>query len=110
MSLCDLDISLLKVGAVLQVENLFFKADESKATDQSMSVIEEIYQFMISYPDITIEIGGHTNSAPPDEYCYQLSTARAKSVAALLIQKGLIDLELPIKAIYPYRSKQYILW
>ena len=88
MSLVDLDISSLEVGAVFKIENLFFKADESKA-NQSMSVVEEIYQFMILNPDITIEVRGHTNGAPPEKYCNQLSTARAKTIADLLYAKGI---------------------
>ncbi len=90
MSLVDLDISSLEVGAVFKIENLFFKADESKA-DQSMSVIEEIYQFMILNPDITIEVRSHTNAALLQQEPKQLLTAYMLRV--------LIVIELPIKGM-----------
>jgi outer membrane protein OmpA-like peptidoglycan-associated protein len=38
--------------------------------------------------DVVIEVGGHTNSLPADEYCDRLSTARAKAVVEYLIEKG----------------------
>ena len=36
-----------------------------------------------------IEVGGHTNGIPPHEFCDKLSTARAKSVAQYLVDKGI---------------------
>jgi outer membrane protein OmpA-like peptidoglycan-associated protein len=44
---------------------------------------------MDGHPRVHIEIGGHTNNIPPDEYCDRLSTARAKAVANFLYQKGI---------------------
>jgi outer membrane protein OmpA-like peptidoglycan-associated protein len=36
-----------------------------------------------------IEIGGHTNGVPDHLYCDKLSTARAKSVAEYIHDKGI---------------------
>ncbi|MBK8922192.1 MAG: OmpA family protein [Saprospirales bacterium] len=49
-----------------------------------------------------IEIGGHTNSTPPDEFCDRLSTARAKSAADYLIAKG-VD---PKRVVYKGYGKR----
>lgn len=87
----ELDISKIKVGQTLQIDNLFFQADSSTITDRSFEVLEEVYEFMNEHPKVVIEIGGHTNNIPPDEYCDRLSTARAKAVADFLYQKGIIQ-------------------
>ncbi len=39
-------------------------------------------------PGIVIRVAGHTNNTPSDEYCDRISTARAKSVAEYIVQKG----------------------
>jgi outer membrane protein OmpA-like peptidoglycan-associated protein len=38
---------------------------------------------------ISIEIGGHTNSLPSQEYCDKLSSERAKNVADFLVKNGI---------------------
>jgi len=84
----DLDISKIKVGQTLQINNLFFQADSSTITDLSYEVLDEVYEFMDDHKKVVIEIGGHTNNIPPDEYCDRLSTARAKAVADYLYNRG----------------------
>ncbi|MEM7104293.1 MAG: OmpA family protein [Bacteroidota bacterium] len=79
----------LEVGQTLQMNQLFFAADSSVITEVSHPILNEVYEFLRQNPDITIEIGGHTNNIPPDEYCFALSTARAKNVANYLYQKGI---------------------
>ncbi len=85
----DLDIAKIKVGQTLQLDNLFFQADSSTITDLSFEVLEEINEFMANNQKVVIEIGGHTNNIPPDDYCDRLSTARAKAVADFLYNKGI---------------------
>ena len=43
---------------------------------------------MLDNPDISIEIGGHTNGFCDDEFCNLLSKQRAESVMNYLIQHG----------------------
>lgn len=85
----DLDITKIKVGQTLQIDNLFFEADSSTITDLSFQVLEEVFEFMDDHSRVVIEIGGHTNNIPPDEYCDRLSTARAKAVADYLYERGI---------------------
>ena len=98
MSLVDLDISSLEVGAVFKIENLFFKADESKA-NQSMSVVEEIYQFMILNPDITIEVRSHTNAALLRNIVINCLQQEPKQLLTAYMLRVLIVIELPIKGM-----------
>lgn len=85
----DLDMDKLTVGQTLQINNLFFQADSSAITEESFEVLFEVFEFMDKNQSVSIEIGGHTNSIPPDDYCDRLSTARAKTVAEFLYERGL---------------------
>lgn len=82
-------ISELRAGSVIRVEKLFFKADSSALSTTSMETIDEITDFLTVHPNVSIEIGGHTNSIPPDSFCDKLSLARATSVVDELVQKGI---------------------
>ena len=85
----DLDLRKMKVGSVIRINNLYFKADSAEITEESIPVLDEIYEFLKNNPGIIVEIGGHTNNIPSEEYCNKLSTERAKNVAEYLIRRGI---------------------
>ncbi len=86
--LTELDRRKLNAGQTIPIRNLYFPADSANIQPKSYDVLDEIKRFLISNPDIVIEIGGHTNTIPPDHYCDQLSEARAKAVTDYLIANG----------------------
>ncbi len=86
----------LAVGQVIQVEKLFFKADAAEIKEESYPELDEIYNFLITNK-VVVEIGGHTNSIPTDEYCFALSNARAKTVAEYLYGKGIPQTQVSYK-------------
>lgn len=83
------DRKKIKVGQTIRIEKLFFDADSTNIRKSSLPVLDELLQFMQSNSDIVIEVGGHSNDIPSEEFCDRLSTARAKSVADYLISKGI---------------------
>lgn len=85
----DLDIAKIKVGQILQINKLYFEADSSAMANASFDVMEEVYEFLYDNKQVYIEIGGHTNNVPPDDYCDRLSNSRAKTVANYLYAKGI---------------------
>lgn len=56
---------------------------------ENYAILNEVYAFLKKNPKVVIEIGGHTNTIPPHEYCDRLSTLRAKSVAEYIINQGI---------------------
>jgi outer membrane protein OmpA-like peptidoglycan-associated protein len=85
----DLDAKKIQKGQVIQIEKLFFEADQSAITVKSFDVLDEVYDFLVENPKVTVEIGGHTNSKPKHAYCDRLSSERAQSVADYLVDKGI---------------------
>jgi len=85
----ELDRKTLHTGQTIQIDQLYFKSDSFAITPPSFPVLEEIYQFLSNNPDVVVEIGGHTNNIPTNEYCDRLSTQRAKAVADYLLSKGI---------------------
>jgi outer membrane protein OmpA-like peptidoglycan-associated protein len=79
----------LQQGQTLQVSNLFFEADSTNMTPESYPTLIEIAGFLTENPLVVIEVGGHTNNIPTDEFCDALSSARAKAVAEFIIKNGI---------------------
>lgn len=86
--LSGLNASKMKVGQVLRINNLYFDADSTDITQKSIPVLDEIFLFLKTNENIIVEIGGHTNNIPSNEYCDKLSTERAKNVAEYMIRRG----------------------
>lgn len=96
-SFADLTKEDLRTGQTLRIENLYFEADKSVITSNSFATLDELYSFLRKNKGVVVEIGGHTNSLPPDDYCDRLSTQRAKSVADYLVSKGIPDSQVQYK-------------
>ena len=93
----DVNKKDLKQGQVLRIEKLYFETDSSKITQNSYAELDEIYNFLRSNSEISIEVGGHTNSNCDTKFCNELSEKRAQAVAYYLIGKGIEGKRLKYK-------------
>lgn len=93
----ELNRNSIKQGQTIEIRNLMFRADSAKIESSSYDVLNDIYGFLVTNSDVTIEIGGHTNGIPDDDYCDRLSTARAKAVAEYLVGKGVNPAKVQFK-------------
>lgn len=87
----------LYVGQKIRLNHLYFQMDSVNLLPNSHKVLDELVSYLKANPKTKIEIGGHTNTIPPDSYCNQLSTARAKSVHDYLVSKGIPEYRLEYK-------------
>jgi outer membrane protein OmpA-like peptidoglycan-associated protein len=87
----------LREGEIVQVEKIQFDADKADLKPESTPALEEIYKFLTENPRVIIEIGGHTNNTPPDDFCDILSNNRAKAVADYIISRGISDARVKFK-------------
>ncbi len=97
VSIAELRGADLKEGQTIRIDKLYFKADSAVIVESSNAVLQDLYTFMSKNPEVSVEIGGHTNGLPPHEYCDKLSAARAKVVYDYLIQKGIPATRLQYK-------------
>ncbi len=88
-ALPDLDAKTLKSGSTVRMESLRFEADSTSILPENYELLTEVFNFLAENGDIVVEIGGHTNNVPPDDFCDRLSTARAKAVANYMVSKGI---------------------
>jgi len=84
----DVKLNKVKEGAKIVLRNIFF--DHAKATLRTSSLAEltRINDLLYDYPEMRIEISGHTDNTGSLTTNQKLSEARAKSVVDYLIEQG----------------------
>lgn len=95
----------LRAGTIIRTNQIYFDADRSDINDRSSETLQQLFQFLNNNPNMRVEIGGHTNGLPPDEYCDKLSKARAKAVVEYLKTQGIDASRLEYKG---YGKRQRI--
>jgi len=85
----ELTAARLNSGEPIRMEKIQFAADSVKLDPEAIPSLDELYDFLYDNPTIIIEVSGHTNGLPADDYCDRISSERAKSVADYLINKGI---------------------
>ncbi|MEM9545245.1 MAG: OmpA family protein [Bacteroidota bacterium] len=93
----ELDISKVGVGQTLRINELRFEADSTVLDPESFEILDEVYEFLEAHPQVVVEIGGHTNTIPSHDYCDKLSTARARSVAEYITDRGVASSRISYK-------------
>ncbi|HEV8701751.1 MAG TPA: OmpA family protein [Candidatus Polarisedimenticolia bacterium] len=72
----------------LVLEGVNFETDSDTLTASSHATLDRVAQSLNAYPDIRVEIAGHTDSLGGADHNMQLSAARADSVKRYLVSRG----------------------
>jgi outer membrane protein OmpA-like peptidoglycan-associated protein len=72
----------------LVLEGVTFKLGSADLTDESAAVLDEVAESLKAWPEVSIEIGGYTDSSGPAELNRDLSQQRADSVRNYLVSQG----------------------
>lgn len=80
------------------LNNILFEFNESRINEDAMRDAERIYILMRKFPEIDIELTGHTDARGDSEYNMRLSQERSQSVADFLISSGIDEQRISIKA------------
>jgi outer membrane protein OmpA-like peptidoglycan-associated protein len=80
----------------IALNNIFYKLDKFEANDAHMQNFDEaqksldyLYDIMVKYPAMVIELGSHTDARGSDAYNLTLSQKRADGAKAYLVGRGI---------------------
>ena len=80
----------------IKLENIYYKLDKFAANDVDMEnwdlarqSLDFLYNIMVKYPDMVIELSSHTDSRGSDKYNLELSQKRAVEAEKYLNAKGI---------------------
>jgi outer membrane protein OmpA-like peptidoglycan-associated protein len=83
-----IDIENTKVGEAVVLENISFELNSDKLTSSSFATLNQVVELFSRYPNLLVEIAGHTDNTGISEANHKLSENRAKSVVEYLISAG----------------------
>jgi outer membrane protein OmpA-like peptidoglycan-associated protein len=86
-----------EINAILALEHIKFKTDSSTLLSKSMETVKKIYNILNKYPNIRLEIGGHTDDVGRAEYNQKLSQKRVDMVKKALVELGIDGSKLSTK-------------
>ena len=76
-------------GEYLVIKNVLFDYDKSVLSREALVQLEILFQVMTNYPDIFVQVRGHTDSRGKASYNLMLSRRRARSVVDYLVSRGI---------------------
>ena len=83
----DIDILLerIELDKPIVLQNIYYDFDKADLRDESVAELNRLVKIMRDNPQITIELGSHTDTNGTEEYNIELSQRRAKSVMDYLL-------------------------
>jgi outer membrane protein OmpA-like peptidoglycan-associated protein len=80
------ETELLDTGT-LRLDNVYFDTEKSTIKSESYGALDEVGEILAKWPELRIEIGGHTDNTGTSSYNRDLSDARAAAVKDYLTSK-----------------------
>ncbi|MDR2810369.1 MAG: OmpA family protein [Tannerellaceae bacterium] len=91
------DFFLSPVYTPVVVENIFYAFDSATLRPESKEALDELIKMLNDNPNVTIEMGAHTDRMGTDTYNESLAQRRAQSVVDYLIAGGIAPERLEAK-------------
>ncbi len=87
------DVEITSTGIVIH-QQIFFEFNRAVIQPQSFHILDTVAQVLRDFPDITIEVQGHTDSRGNDAFNMRLSQQRSDAVRQYLINQGIASQRL----------------
>jgi len=84
----DIYLEPVRSGRSVVLNNLFFDTNQYELKPKSRTELNRLISFMKQYPEVQVEVSGHTDDVGSDEDNLSLSQNRAKAVYSYLISQG----------------------
>ena len=85
----DIILDRVEIGSKIVLNNIFFDSNKSILRKESAIEIDKLVILMKEYPELTIEVSGHTDSKGNAGVNLKLSQSRSQSVVNALVKKGI---------------------
>ncbi len=83
------DFFLSPISKPVVIENIFYDFDKATLRPESKKALDEMIKMLNDNPNVTIELGAHTDRKGSEQYNERLAQRRAQSVVNYLIAGGI---------------------
>lgn len=83
------DFFLSPISKPVVIENIFYDFDKATLRPESKKALDQLIKMLNDNPNVTIELGAHTDRKGSDQYNERLAQRRAQSVVDYLIEHGI---------------------
>ena len=80
---------LASISKPILIENIFYDFDRATLRPESETSLNELVKMLNDNPNVSIELGAHTDLKGSEQYNLRLSDRRARSVVDYLIKSGI---------------------
>ena len=91
------DFFLSPISKPVVIDNIFYDFDKAPLRPESKKALDEMIKMLNDNPNVTIELGAHTDRKGTDQYNERLAQRRAQSVVDYLIAGGIEAARLEAK-------------
>ena len=91
------DFLLSPISKPVVIENIFYDFDKATLRPESKKALDEMIKMLNDNPNVTIELGAHTDRKGSEQYNERLAQRRAQSVVDYLIAGGIAQDRLEAK-------------
>ncbi len=91
------DFFLSPISKPIVIDNIFYDFDKATLRPESKKALDEMIKMLNDNPNVTIELGAHTDRKGTDQYNERLAQRRAQSVVDYLIAGGIEAARLEAK-------------
>jgi len=85
----DIQLERIIIGNEIVLQNVYYDFDEYFIRTDAVIELNRLVKILVQNPNITIQLGSHTDSNGGDEYNRSLSDNRAKSCVRYLVESGI---------------------
>jgi len=82
-------VTPIEVGQSVDIEHIYFETGKSELKPASFKSLNALVSFLNEYPNVTVEISGHTDNVGSASVNLTISEQRARSVAEYVVSMGI---------------------
>ena len=82
---------------IIALQGVTFEFDSTRLRPDALTILDQASEILKKYPDMKVEVAGHTDSQGSEAYNLKLSDGRAASVREYFVSKGIPDSQITSK-------------
>ena len=97
----DPNDDVVKIGVPIILEGVTFETNKAAITPESSQILRSALKTLTTYPEIQVEVSGHTDNVGSKKSNLRLSQRRAEAVREWLIERGIDPVRIVAKGYGP---------